>query len=134
MGCTEFLFLEQCPQPIKVWIWENRLCFRTKYDKISLFDYKKMKRCRRMSVIQVILSIIYVILGVAISVVILMQEGAVQRTGGAIGGISQTVTGVRTEAVPWKVRWSTLPGMEPLYLWSLPLPERMIHGVIREQR
>ena len=43
--------------------------------KYFLFDYKKMERCRRMSVIHVILSIIYVILGVAISVVILMQEG-----------------------------------------------------------
>ena len=46
--------------------------------KYFLFDYKKMERCRRMSVIHVILSIIYVILGVAISVVILMQEGALE--------------------------------------------------------
>lgn len=41
-----------------------------------------------MSVIQVILSIIYVILGVAISVVILMQEGKSNGLGSAIGGIS----------------------------------------------
>jgi preprotein translocase subunit SecG len=47
-----------------------------------------MKRCRRMSVIQVILSIIYVILGVAISIVILMQEGKSNGLGSAIGGIS----------------------------------------------
>ena len=58
--------------------------FRTKCDKISVFDYKKMK----MSVIQVILSIIYVILGVAISIVILMQEGKSNGLGSAIGGIS----------------------------------------------
>ncbi len=62
--------------------------FRTKCDKISVFDYKKMKKCRRMSVIQVILSIIYVILGVAISIVILMQEGKSNGLGSAIGGIS----------------------------------------------
>ena len=41
-----------------------------------------------MSVIQIILSIIYVILGVAISVVILMQEGKSNGIGSAIGGIS----------------------------------------------
>ena len=41
-----------------------------------------------MSVIHVILSIIYVILGVAISVVILMQEGKSNGLGRAIGGIS----------------------------------------------
>ena len=41
-----------------------------------------------MSVIQIILSIIYVILGVAISVVILMQEGKSNGPGSAIGGIS----------------------------------------------
>ena len=41
-----------------------------------------------MSVIQIILSIIYVILGVAISIVILMQEGKSNGLGSAIGGIS----------------------------------------------
>ena len=41
-----------------------------------------------MSVIQVILSLIYVILGVAISIVILMQEGKSNGLGSAIGGIS----------------------------------------------
>ena len=41
-----------------------------------------------MSVIQVILSIIYVILGVAISSVLLMQEGKSNGLGSAIGGIS----------------------------------------------
>ena len=41
-----------------------------------------------MSVIQVILSIIYVILGVAISIVIRMQEGKSNGLGSAIGGIS----------------------------------------------
>ena len=41
-----------------------------------------------MSVIQVILSIIYVLLGVAISIVILMQEGKSNGLGSAIGGIS----------------------------------------------
>ena len=41
-----------------------------------------------MSVIQIILSIIYVILGVAISVVILMQEGKSNGLGSAIGGSS----------------------------------------------
>ena len=41
-----------------------------------------------MSVIQVILSIIYVIIGVAISIVILMQEGKSNGLGSAIGGIS----------------------------------------------
>ena len=75
-----------------------------------------------MSVIHVILSIIYVILGVAISVVILMQEGSPTDWGAQLAESPQTVTGVRTEAVPWKVRWSTLPGMEPLHSCSLPLP------------
>lgn len=41
-----------------------------------------------MSVIQIILSIIYVVLGIAISVVILMQEGKSNGLGSAIGGIS----------------------------------------------
>ena len=45
-----------------------------------------------MSVIQVILSIIYVILGVAISVVILMQEGKSAGLG-AISGIADTYWG-----------------------------------------
>ena len=45
-----------------------------------------------MSVIQVILSIIYVILGVAISIVILMQEGKSQGLG-ALGGIADSYWG-----------------------------------------
>ena len=48
-----------------------------------------------MSVIHVILSIIYGILGVAISVVILMQEGKSNGLGGTMES-PQTVTGVRT--------------------------------------
>ena len=51
-----------------------------------------MERCTRMSVIQIILSIIYVILGVAISVVILMQEGKSQGLG-ALGGIADSYWG-----------------------------------------
>ena len=58
-----------------------------------------------MSVIHVILSIIYVILGVAISMVILMQEGKSNGLGAQLAESPQTVTGVRTEAVPWKARW-----------------------------
>lgn len=41
-----------------------------------------------MSVIQIILSIIYVILGIAISIVILMQEGKSNGLGSAIGGMA----------------------------------------------
>lgn len=41
-----------------------------------------------MSVIHIILSIIYVILGISISVVILMQEGKSNGLGSAIGGMS----------------------------------------------
>ena len=69
-----------------------------------------------MSVIQVILSIIYVILGVAISIVILMQEGKSNGLGSAIGGISTDSTGARTEDVPWKAPWSILPDTVRLYL------------------
>ena len=43
-----------------------------------------------MAVIQVILSIIYVLLGVAISIVILMQEGKSNGLGSAIGGIAES--------------------------------------------
>ncbi len=43
-----------------------------------------------MSVIQIILSIIYVILGIAISVVILMQEGKSNGMGSAIGGMADS--------------------------------------------
>lgn len=43
-----------------------------------------------MSVIQIILSIIYVILGIAISVVILMQEGKSNGLGSAIGGMADS--------------------------------------------
>ena len=48
-----------------------------------------------MAVIQVILSIIYVLLGIAISIVILMQEGKSNGLGGAIGA--------KIKAVPWRV-------------------------------
>lgn len=41
-----------------------------------------------MSVIRILLSIIYVILGVVISVIILMQEGKSNGLGSAVGGIS----------------------------------------------
>ena len=41
-----------------------------------------------MDVIRIILSVIYVLLGVAISVVILMQEGKSNGLGGAIGGMA----------------------------------------------
>ncbi len=43
-----------------------------------------------MAVIQVILSIIYVLLGIAISIVILMQEGKSNGLGGAIGGRAES--------------------------------------------
>lgn len=43
-----------------------------------------------MSAIHIILSIIYVILGISISVVILMQEGKSNGLGSAIGGISSS--------------------------------------------
>ena len=43
-----------------------------------------------MAVIQVILSIIYVLLGIAISIVILMQEGKSNGLGGAIGGLAES--------------------------------------------
>ena len=43
-----------------------------------------------MAVIQVILSIIYVLLGIAISIVILMQEGKSNGLGGAIGGMAES--------------------------------------------
>lgn len=56
--------------------------------KYFCLTIRKWRMCRRMSVIHVILSIIYVILGVAISVVILMQEGKSNGLGSAIGGIS----------------------------------------------
>ena len=69
-----------------------------------------------MSVIHVILSIIYVILGVAISVVILMQEGKSNGLGSAIGGIS-------TDSYWSKNRGRSMEGaLEPLHSCSLPLP------------
>lgn len=43
-----------------------------------------------MAVIQVILSIIYVLLGIAISIVILMQEGKSNGLGGAIDGMAES--------------------------------------------
>ena len=43
-----------------------------------------------MDVIRIILSVIYVLLGVAISVVILMQEGKTNGLGGAIGGMADS--------------------------------------------
>lgn len=43
-----------------------------------------------MSVIQIILSIIYVILGIAISIVILLQEGKSNGLGSAIGGMADS--------------------------------------------
>ncbi len=43
-----------------------------------------------MSVIQIILTVIYVLLGVAISIVILMQEGKSNGLGSAIGGMADS--------------------------------------------
>lgn len=43
-----------------------------------------------MAAVEMILSIIYVILGIAISVVILMQEGKSNGLGGAIGGMAES--------------------------------------------
>lgn len=43
-----------------------------------------------MSVIRIILSIIYVLLGVVISIVILMQEGKSNGLGSAIGGMADS--------------------------------------------
>ena len=43
-----------------------------------------------MSVIRVILTVIYILLGVAISIVILMQEGTSNGLGSAIGGMADS--------------------------------------------
>lgn len=43
-----------------------------------------------MSVVRIILAVIYVILGVSISIVILMQEGKSNGLGGAIGGMGES--------------------------------------------
>ena len=64
-----------------------------------------------MSVIHVILSIIYVILGVAISVVILMQEGKSNGLGSAIGGIS-------TDSYWSKNRGRSMEGGALYQVWS----------------
>ena len=56
-----------------------------------------------MAVIQVILSIIYVLLGIAISIVILMQEGKSNGLGGAIGGMAESYWSKKIKAVPWRV-------------------------------
>ena len=45
---------------------------------------------RQMSVIQIILTVIYVLLGVAISIVVLMQEGKSNGLGSAIGGMADS--------------------------------------------
>lgn len=76
-----------------------------------------MERCTRMSVIQIILSIIYVILGVAISVVILMQEGQVQWSWKCDRGISTDSYWSKNRGRSMEGAWSILPGTEPLYLW-----------------
>ena len=46
-----------------------------------------------MAVVKVLLSIIYVVLGIAISVVILMQEGKSNGLGSAIGGMADSYWG-----------------------------------------
>ena len=43
-----------------------------------------------MSVIRVIMTVIYILLGVAISIVILMQEGKSNGLGSAIGGMADS--------------------------------------------
>lgn len=43
-----------------------------------------------MSVVQVILTVVYVLLGISISIVILMQEGKSNGLGGAIGGMGES--------------------------------------------
>ena len=67
-----------------------------------------------MAVVKVLLSIIYVVLGIAISVVILMQEGKSNGLGSAV--VWQTATGARIKDVLWKELWSILPDTVRSYL------------------
>ena len=68
-----------------------------------------------MAVVKVLLSIIYVVLGIAISVVILMQEG--KSNGLEVPSVVwQTATGARIKDVLWKELWSILPDTVRSYL------------------
>lgn len=68
-----------------------------------------------MAVVKVLLSIIYVVLGIAISVVILMQEGKSNGLGSAIGGMADSYWS-KNKDVLWKELWSILPDTVRSYL------------------
>ena len=59
-----------------------------KYDMITMFDYRRWKR----DMIRTILSIIFVIICIALSAIILLQEGKTQGLG-SIGGMADTYWG-----------------------------------------
>ena len=63
-----------------------------------------------MAVVKVLLSIIYVVLGIAISVVILMQEGKSNGLGSAIGGMADSYWGKnKGRSMEGKlVKWTTI--------------------------
>ena len=68
-------------QKMQLYLWK-------KYDMITMFDYRRWKR----DMIRTILSIIFVIICIALSAIILLQEGKTQGLG-SIGGMADTYWG-----------------------------------------
>lgn len=60
-----------------------------------------------MGVLRTILTIIFILVCVALTVIVLMQEGKSEGLG-AISGAAETYWG-KTKDVPWKVSWLRLP-------------------------
>ena len=71
--------------------------------------------------LRTIVTVVFIAICIALVIVVMLQESKSNGLTGTVGGMADTYWG-KNKDVPWKVRWSTLPGMEPLHSCSLPLP------------
>lgn len=60
-----------------------------------------------MAVLETVIMVIYALVCIALTVIVLMQEGKSAGLTGAISGVADTYW-VRTKVVLWKERWRSL--------------------------
>lgn len=61
-----------------------------------------------MAVLRIILTVLFIIICIALTVLVLMQEGKAAGLG-AISGAAETYWGKEQGDVPWKEHWLELP-------------------------
>ena len=69
--------------------------------------------------LKVIISVIFILICVALTVIVLLQEGKSAGLG-SVGGMADTYWG-RTRDVPWKAIWRNSQPLQRLHLWYLRL-------------